>query len=77
MHRETKIERLARYQEEGRGHWWFYPWWVRILYCFVMPILCLWFFFCWVLMKFGRGIYMFGDLLSGFEWNSGNWLENV
>lgn len=77
MPRETKIERLARYQEEGRGHWWFYPWWKKILYCLLMPILCLWFFFCWCLMKLGRGIFVLGDLLSGFEWNSGNWLEDV
>lgn len=77
MKKETEIEKLQRYQNEGRGDWWFYPLWKKILYVILFPFIMAWIWFCWCLMKLGRGIFQLGDLLCGNRWNGGNWLEDV
>jgi hypothetical protein len=28
-------------------------------------------------MKIGRGVYQFGDFMSGYRWNGGDWSEDV
>jgi len=72
-----KIEKIKQYSKEERGEWWFYPLWKKILYLIVFPFIMLWCGFCWTIMKIGRIIYQFGDLLSGNKWNNGNWLEEI
>ena len=77
MSKETKIEKIKRYQNEGRGLYWFLPWWKKIFYIISFPLLMFWFFFCWCLMKMGRGLFQLGDFLSGWRWNQGDWSEDV
>lgn len=74
---EKQLEKIKKYQLEGRGDWWFYPLWKKILYVVLMPFIMVWVGICWLLMKFGRGIYMLGDFLTGNGWNGGNWTEDV
>lgn len=71
------IEKLKQYQSEGRGDWWFYPLWKKIVYAILFPFIILWLGICWCIMKFGRGIYMFGDMLSGWSWNHKDWTEEI
>lgn len=75
--RKSKIERLQKYYAEGRGDWWFYPLWKQILYCIAFPFIMIWMCICWCIMQIGKWIFRFGDLLSGWRWNEGNWLEDV
>lgn len=75
--KETKIEKLKRYQSEGRGDWWFYPLWKKILYVITFPFIMLWLGLCWCIMKVGRGLFILGDWMSFWMWNDGNWMENV
>ena len=70
-------ETVKRYVEEGRGEWWFYPLWKKILYVILFPFIMLWLGICWCVMKIGRGLFQLGDLMSGFSWNEGNWMEDV
>lgn len=74
---EKELEKVKKYHAEGRGEWWFYPWYKKILYIIIAPFIMLWFGICWCIMKLGRGIFVFGDWLSGWRWNEGNWLEDV
>lgn len=75
--KETKQERTQRYMDEGRGDWWFYPLWKKILYILIFPFIILWVSICLCIMKVGRGLYQLGDLLSGWRWNQGDWSEDV
>jgi len=75
--KESKYERIQRYHQEGRGDWWFYPLWKKILYCITFPFIISWMCLCWLIMKVGHYIYAFGDLLSGYRWNGGDWCEDV
>ena len=77
MKRKTNLEKIQRYYNEGRGDWWFYPFWKKILYVIAVPFVYLWLFVCFLIMKLGRGIYQFGDLISGWRWNGGDWMEEV
>ncbi len=72
-----RLETVKRYVEEGRGEWWFYPLWKKILYIILFPFVMLWLGICWCVMKIGRGLFQLGDLMSGFRWNGGNWMEDV
>ena len=72
-----RLETVKRYVEEGRGVWWFYPLWKKILYVILFPFVMLWLGVCWCVMKIGRGLFQLGDLMSGFRWNGGNWMEDV
>lgn len=42
-----------------------------------VPALCGWFFMCVGIMKIGKGIYMFGDMLSGWNLNHKDWNEDI
>ena len=46
---------------------------VRILY----PFLYAWLFICWCIMKIGRGIYWFGNMLSGFKLDPWRWTQEI
>ena len=72
-----KLQKLLKYQKEGRGEWRFYPLWKKILYVILTPFIMLWLGIGWCIMKAGRGIYMFGDMITGWRWNEGNWTEDV
>lgn len=72
-----RLETVKRYVEEGRGEWWFYPLWKKILCVILFPFVMLWLGVCWCVMKIGRGLFQLGDLMSGFRWNEGNWMEDV
>lgn len=72
-----RLETVKRYVEEGRGVWWFYPLWKKILYVILFPFVMLWLGVCWCVMKIGRGLFQLGDLMSCFRWNGGNWMEDV
>jgi hypothetical protein len=74
---KANIEKLERYQREGRGDWWFYPLWKQILYIIIFPFVMLWYGLTWVIMIIGRGLFQLGDLMSGKRWNGGNWMEDV
>ena len=69
--------KLEQYYREGRGEWWFYPLWLKILYCIALPFKLFWCYLWWCVMKFARGLYMLGDLMCGLHWNEGNWMEEV
>ena len=70
-------EKVEQYMREGRGTWWFLPLWKKILWLLLAPFVFLWLGLTWVIMKIGRGLYQFGDLISGWTWNGGDWLEDV
>ena len=74
---KKRFEKVQRYYDEGRGDWWFMPWWKKILYVILMPLFFIWVGFSWCVMKIGRGIYQFGDFMSGYRWNGGDWSEEV
>ena len=71
------LEKLEQYQREGRGDWWFYPLWKKALYIVMFPFIMGWIVLCWLIMKLGHMIFVFGDFLSGWKWNEGNWMEDV
>lgn len=73
---EKKKKKIERYVSEGRGDWWFYPWWQKVAYVILFPFIMVWMGFCWLVMKLGHGIYVFGDRLSGRRWD-GDWLQEV
>ncbi len=75
--KQKEIEKLQRYHRENRGEWWFYPFWKKVLYVIMSPFIMLWLAFCWCIMKIGAYLFIFGDMLSGFRWNGGNWSEDV
>lgn len=75
--KETKINKIKRYDKEGRGDWWFMPLWKKILYVVLIPLFFLWVGLAWCIMKIGRGLYQFGDFITGYRWNQGNWMEDV
>ena len=75
--KEGKIERIKRYQTENRPDWYFYPWWKKILYFILMPILFIWVGLAWCIMKIGKWLYLFGNFMTGYGWNGGNWTEDV
>lgn len=70
------IVKIQRYQNEGRGDWWFMPLWKKIIYVIGFPLVVIWLSLCYCIMKIGRGIYQFGDLLSGWRWD-GDWLQEL
>ena len=72
-----RAEKINRNRAEGRGEWWCMPLWKKILFCIIFPFVAGWLYFCKAIMWFGKLIYLFGDLLSGFSLNNGNWLEDV
>lgn len=49
----------------------------KILKAILTPFIVLWLGISWCIMKVGRGIYVFGDLISGWRWNGGDWMEDV
>ena len=71
-----KIERIKRYDKERRGSWWFMPLLKKIICIIIFPFVIGWLGLCWCIMKIGRGIYQFGDLLSGWKWD-GDWLQEL
>ena len=73
---EKKKEQVRKYIEEGRGEWWFYPWWKKIIFVIAFPFISTWLGICWCIMKLGHGIYVFGDWLSGRKWD-GDWLQEL
>lgn len=76
MKHETKLEKIQRYYDEGRGDWWFYPLWKKIIYIIGFPFVLGWFGLCWLIMKLGHGLYVLGDWMSGWRWD-GDWLQEV
>lgn len=53
------------------------PWWKKILWYVLSPFIMTWIFLSWCVMKIGRGVYQFGDFMSGYRWNGGDWSEDV
>lgn len=49
----------------------------RIIYYTAFPFVYIWFFLCWLIMKLGRGIYWFGNMLSGFRFDPYNWTQEI
>ena len=56
-----KLPRIARY----------------IVYYTLSPFVYIWLFFCWCIMKVGRGIYWTGNMLSGFRIDPYNWTQEI
>jgi len=54
-----------------------YPWWKKIMWYALFPFIITWIFLSWCVMKIGRGMYQFGDFMSGYRWNDGDWSEEV
>ncbi len=54
------------------------PYIVRyIVYYMLLPFVYIWFFLCWLIMKLGRGVYWFGNMLSGFRIDPYNWTGKI
>lgn len=51
--------------------------WKRIIKKVLFPFIFCWFGVCWCIMKLGRGIYWFGNKLSGDRIDPYNWTEEV
>ena len=51
--------------------------WKRIIKQVLFPFIFCWFGACWCIMKLGRGIYWFGNKLSGDRFDPYNWTEEV
>lgn len=49
----------------------------KIIYYVIFPIICLWLGLCWCIMKLGRGIYWFGNKLSGDRLDPYNWTQEI
>ena len=49
----------------------------KIIYYAIFPIICLWLGLCWCIMKLGRGIYWFGNKLSGDRLDPYNWTQEI
>lgn len=49
----------------------------RIIKKILTPPVMLWFLICWCIMKCGRSIYWFGNMLSGFRLDPYNWLQDI
>jgi hypothetical protein len=43
----------------------------------LFPFIFCWFGACWCIMKLGRGIYWFGNKLSGDRLDPYNWTQEV
>lgn len=53
------------------------PLWKRIIKKVLFPFVFCWFGACWCIMKLGRGIYWFGNKLSGDRIDPYNWTQEV
>lgn len=49
----------------------------RLIKRLLTPLVMLYLLFCWCIMKSGRGIYWFGNMLSGFKLDPYNWTEEI
>ena len=49
----------------------------KIIYYVIFPIIFLWLGLCWCIMKLGKGIYWFGNKLSGDRLDSYNWTQEI
>ena len=47
------------------------------VYYTLFPFVYAWFGLCWLIMKMGRGIYWFGNMLSGFRLDQYNWTQEI
>ena len=43
----------------------------------LIPMIYFWGIICWCIMKLGRGIYWFGNMLSGFKLDPYNWTGEI
>lgn len=57
----TKIQKIIRYSA----------------YYILLPFFYTWFGICWLIMKTGRGLYWFGNMLSGFRLDPYNWTQEI
>lgn len=53
------------------------PLWKRIIKKVLFPIIFCYIGICWCIMKLGRGIYWFGNMLSAFRLDPYNWTEEI
>ena len=49
----------------------------KIIYYALSSIVYVWIGFCWCIMKLGRGIYWFGNKLSGDRLDPYNWTQEI
>ena len=49
----------------------------KIIVYTLIPILYVWLVICWIIMKLGRGIYWFGNMLTGFRLDPWKWSGEV
>lgn len=42
-----------------------------------IPFIYIWLFACVCIMKIGRGVYWFGNMLSGFKLDPYNWMQEI
>ena len=71
------MKKIIQEDKDKREEWRFYSWWKKILYVICFPVIMAWIALCWFIMITARGIYQFGDFMSGWRWNNGNWSEDI
>lgn len=49
----------------------------KIIVYTLIPIIYIWGTICWSIMKLGRGIYWFGNMLTGFRLDPWKWTGEV
>lgn len=49
----------------------------KIIIYTITPIIYIWGIICWSIMKLGRGIYWFGNMLTGFRFDPWKWTGEV
>lgn len=49
----------------------------KTLTLILIPFILLWLITCWCIMKVGRGIYWFGNMLSGFRLDPYQWSNEI
>lgn len=49
----------------------------KIIIYTLIPIIYIWLVICWSIMKLGRGIYWFGNMLTWFRLDPWKWSGEV
>lgn len=49
----------------------------KVLIYLLSPFVAFWLLLCWLIMKAGKGLYLFGDWMSGYRWDGYEWTEEL